>query len=220
MPFVRRDTDIPGTAPPPADELAAHIAALSSRDAEARWQGARVLAGRAEAVAPLAVALGIEASPRVRAAIMTALMRIGNAASVGALLPYLRSQDAGQRAAAIETLQGLPHETSPFLTALLADGDSDVRILATELARNFPAAEATRLLCGRLNCTLMSARRRSTCWPRSAPKMQFRCLSSAVPICQQAVFAVRRRESHRVDFRQGLNSEWCFQKLRGRDPCR
>jgi HEAT repeat protein len=151
MPFVKREGAIlSAAAPPPADELATHIAALASPDAEARWQGARALAGRAEAVAPLAVALGVEAIPRVREAIMTALMRIGNAASVEALLPYLRSQDAGQRAAAIEALQGLPQEISPFLTALLADGDSDVRILATELARNFPAAEATRLLCGLL----------------------------------------------------------------------
>jgi hypothetical protein len=109
MPFVKRDTAILSAAGPPADELAAHIAALPSRDAEARWQGARALAGRAEAVAPLAVALGVEAIPPVREAIMTALMRIGNAASVEALVPHLRSEDAGQRAAAIEALQGLPH---------------------------------------------------------------------------------------------------------------
>jgi HEAT repeat protein len=147
MPFVKRDTTIPS---PPADELGAHIAALASRDAEARWQGARALAGRAEAVAPLTVALGVEAIPRVREAIMTALMRIGNAASVEALVTSLHSQDAGQRAAAIEALQGLPHELLPFVMALLADSDSDVRILATELVRNFPAAEATRLLCGLL----------------------------------------------------------------------
>jgi HEAT repeat protein len=69
---------------------------------------------------------------------------------VQALVPYLRSQDAGQRAAAIEALQALPEEISPFLAALLADGDSDVRILATELARNLPGAEATRLLCALL----------------------------------------------------------------------
>jgi HEAT repeat protein len=151
MPFVKRDTAIPSSAAAPlADELAAHIAALASRDAEGRWQGARALTGHAEAVAPLAIALGVEAIPRVREAIMTALMRIGNAASVEALLPYLRSQDAGQRAAAIEALQGLPREMSPFLKALLADGDSDVRVLATELARSFPAVEATRLLCGLL----------------------------------------------------------------------
>jgi HEAT repeat protein len=150
MPFVKRETPIPPSAPRPADELAAHIAALGGSDPEARWQGARALAGRPEAVAPLAIALAVEAIPRVREAIMTALMRIGNAPSVEALLPYLRSQDAGQRAAAIEALQGLPREISPFLTALLADGDSDVRILATELARNFPAAEATGMLCGLL----------------------------------------------------------------------
>jgi HEAT repeat protein len=150
MPFVKRDIAVPSPAAAPADELAAHIAALASRDVEARWQGARALAGRAEAVAPLAAALGVEAIPRVREAIMTALMRVNSASGVEALLPYLRSQDAGKRAAAIEALQGLPHEISPFLTALLADGDSDVRILATELARNFPAAEATRLLCGLL----------------------------------------------------------------------
>ena len=34
--------------------------------------------------------------------------------------------------------------------AALADGDPDVRILATELARNMPAADATHLLCGLL----------------------------------------------------------------------
>jgi HEAT repeat protein len=149
MPFVKRDTAIPSAALP-ADEFAAHITALGSHDPDTRWQGARALAGRAEAVAPLAVALRVEATPRVREAIITALMRVGNSASVQALLPYLRSQDAGQRAAALEALQGLPHEIPPFLTALLADSDSDVRILVTELARNLPAAEATRLLCALL----------------------------------------------------------------------
>ena len=64
-----------------------------------------------------------------------------------ALLPYLRSQDAGLRAAAIEALQAMPEAILPFMTSLLGDGDSDVRILAAELARNMPAADATRLLC-------------------------------------------------------------------------
>ncbi len=148
MPFVKRDAaNLTAVSAPPADELAAHIAALGSRDAETRWQSARALAGRSEAVVALAAALGIEPIARVRETIITALMRIGNAASVEALLPYLRAQDAGQRAAAIDALQGLPHEIAPFLTALLRDSDSDVRILATELVRKFPAEEATRLLC-------------------------------------------------------------------------
>jgi HEAT repeat protein len=63
------------------------------------------------------------------------------------LLPYLCSQDAGERGAAIEALQALPEAIAPFLPKLFADSDSDVRILATELARNLPAEEATRVLC-------------------------------------------------------------------------
>ena len=75
----------------------------------------------------------------MREAIMTALMRVGDEASVQALLPYLRAQDAAQRSAAIETLQALPEAVSPFMSTLLGDDDPDVRILAAELVRNMPA---------------------------------------------------------------------------------
>jgi HEAT repeat protein len=151
MPLVRRD---PTASPPPSQgaqgDLGSHIAALSGQDAEARWSAARALGGRPDAVPALAAALGAEQVPRVREAIMTALMRIGNAASVMALLPYLRSQDAGLRAAATEALQAMSGAVMPFMTSLFGDGDSDVRLLATELARNMPAAEATHLLCSLL----------------------------------------------------------------------
>lgn len=122
-------------------------AALDSPDAERRWTAARALSGDVDAVPALAEALGREPVPRVREAIMTALMRIGNAASVEAILPYLRSQDAGVRGDAIEALQALPDAIAPFMAPLLSDSDSDVRLLATELARNMDAAESTRLLC-------------------------------------------------------------------------
>ena len=122
-------------------------AALDSPDAESRWTAARALSGRAVAVPALAEALGREPVPRVREAILTALIRIGNAASIEAILPYLRSQDAGLRAAAIEALQALPDAIGPFMAPLLSDSDSDVRLLATELARNMEASKATRLLC-------------------------------------------------------------------------
>ena len=122
-------------------------AALDSPDADSRWTAARALAGQADAVPALAVALAREPIPRVREAMMTALIRIGDAASVEVLLPYLRTQDASVRAAAIEALQALPDAIAPFMTPLLNDGDSDVRLLATELARNMEASEATRLLC-------------------------------------------------------------------------
>ena len=126
---------------------APHQATLDSPDAESRWTAARALAGQADAVPALAAALGREPTPRVREALMTALIRIGNAASVEVILPYLRSQDAGQRAAAIEALQALPDAIAPFMAPLLSDSDSDVRLLATELARNMEAPKATRLLC-------------------------------------------------------------------------
>lgn len=131
-----------------AGNSAPHRASLDSPDAESRWMAVRALSGDVNAVPALAAALGREPVPRVREAIMTALIRIGNAASVEAILPFLRSQDAGIRAAAIEALQALPEPIAPFMAQLLSDHDSDVRLLATELARNLNASEATGLLCG------------------------------------------------------------------------
>jgi HEAT repeat protein len=141
MPLVR------GNKGAASGDLAPHRAALDGPDAEGRWTAARALSGDPDAVPALAAALGREQVPRVREAITTALMRIGNAASVEAILPYLRSKDAGLRAAAVGALQGLPEAIAPFMAPLLSDSDSDVRLLATELARNMIASEATRLLC-------------------------------------------------------------------------
>jgi HEAT repeat protein len=106
-----------------------------------------MLGGVAVAVPALSSALETETDPRVREAIMTALIRTGDEASVRALLPSVRSQDASRRGSAIEALQALPEIIDPFLTALLADDDSDVRLLATELTRNMPAGKATEILC-------------------------------------------------------------------------
>jgi HEAT repeat protein len=151
MPFVKREVP---AAPPAgqqvADGPASHIVALNQPDPEARWRAARACAGRADAVPALASALSAEQVPRVREAIITALIRVGDEASVRAMLPCLRSQDAGLRAAAIEALQSLPHAILPFMASLLGDADTDVRILATELARNMTAADANRVLCSLL----------------------------------------------------------------------
>jgi HEAT repeat protein len=144
MPLVRGGSKVPaagGVSTPVRPEL-------DSPDAESRWAAARAAAGQADAVPVLSAALARETVPRVREAIMTSLMRTGDAASVEAILPYVRSQDAGLRAAAIEALQSLPSVITPFMAPLLSDPDSDVRLLATELARNMNAPDATRLLCG------------------------------------------------------------------------
>ena len=158
MPLVR------GGKSPNDGDKAQDRAALDSPEAESRWTAARGLSGDVDAVPALAAALGREPVPRVREAIMTALMRVGNAASVEAMLPYLRSQDAGLRAAAIESLQALPEAIAPFMATLLSDSDSDVRLLATELARNMNAPKLP-VCCAILSSasnTLMFAPRRST----------------------------------------------------------
>lgn len=151
MPFVKRDiAAASGAGNEAGDAFPAAVAALNNPDPEARWGAARALGGHAEAIPALATALGTEQSPRVREAIVTAILRVGSEDSISVLLPYLRSQDAGERAATIEALQSLPQATLPFMAALLRDRDSDVRILATELVRNMPAADASRALCGLL----------------------------------------------------------------------
>ena len=213
MPFVKRDVTAPSTeSRRPDDSSAPHIAALHSPDAETRWSAARALGGRADAVPALAAALGAEQVARVREAIMTALMRVGDEASVMALLPYLRSQDAAQRAASIEALQALPEAILPFMATLLADSDSDVRMLATELARNMPAADATRILC-----RLLRARAASQCLRRGDrraggggdARRGARASGLRRTICRNAVSAIRRVDRHRPDFGHGtLGSEW------------
>jgi HEAT repeat protein len=146
MPLVKGSSKGPGPGRGRAD-IGWHEAALGSAEAESRWAAARALAGRTDAVPVLAAALAAETVPRVREAIMTTLMRIGNDASVKTIVPYLRSQDAGLRAAAVEALQSIPEAVAPFIRTLFGDTDSDVRLLATELTRNMQAPEATRLLC-------------------------------------------------------------------------
>jgi len=146
MPLVRGNSKGPGAGGGRAN-IALHEAALGSAEAESRWSAARALAGRRDAVPVLAAALAAETVPRVREAIMTSLVRIGDDAGVKVIVPYLRSQDAGLRAAAVDALQSLPEAIAPFTRTLFADTDSDVRLLATELTRNMDAPEATRLLC-------------------------------------------------------------------------
>ena len=129
MPFVKRDVTAPSTEsrrPTTALRriLPPCIVQMRRLDGAPR---ARLAAVPMRSPA-LAAALGVEQVARVREAIMTALIRVGDEASVMALLPYIRSQDAGQRAASIEALQAMPEAILPFMATLLADSDSDVRL--------------------------------------------------------------------------------------------
>ena len=119
----------------------------------ARWEAKR------HAVPALAAALGGEKVPRIREAIMTALMRVGNEASVGRCFPIFARRMPDNAPPRSKRFNLFPSAIVPFMPALLGDAEADVRLLATELARNMEANDATRVLC-RLSKRVASQRMR------------------------------------------------------------
>ncbi len=121
-------------------------AGFRSASAQARWQAARRLAEFADAVPELARQLGEEPDERVREAILTSLAQINNGESFDAILGYLRVDDAALRTAALDALKLMPDVAGVRLDALLRDPDSDVRVLACDLARVAAPALAQKSL--------------------------------------------------------------------------
>jgi HEAT repeat protein len=148
MPLIRRGPTEP--APLAAPDAAAAIAALRVGSAAERWTAARSLATIPGAATALGQALRDEGDERVREAIFTSLARINSRESVDAVLPYLRSDDASLRTGALDALKVMSLAVRARLESLLGDADTDVRILACDLARDVPSAEVARLLSGLL----------------------------------------------------------------------
>lgn len=141
MPLIRKPTessDQVTSADSPRERL-------KSRGAEARWAAARELAAPSD-VDALAAALALESDARVREAILTSLARIGGASAARAVAAYIRSDDAALRISALDALQAMGDGSAPLLPALLADPDSDVRLLACELVRTAADHETIRML--------------------------------------------------------------------------
>jgi len=105
----------------------------SPQDEELRRMSARDLENYPEAVPELLSQLEIEHCSSVSDAILIALARIGNTEAVQGILPFLRSEDASLRNAAIEVLKDLPDTVAPHMEALLCDSDPDVRIFAVNI---------------------------------------------------------------------------------------
>lgn len=120
--------------------------ALKGGTDDARWAAARAAGELPEGLLLLKNALARDPSPRVREAIFTSLARIRTPDSAEAVLPYLGSDDASLRAGALDALRAMPAATAPHLAAVLKHNDPDVRLLACELVRNQPPADASRLL--------------------------------------------------------------------------
>jgi HEAT repeat protein len=109
-------------------DLAGLLATLGDEAADARRWAALDLAGEQAAVTALADRLGREPSRPVRDAIVTALAQTGGALVAAELAKHLRSDDAAVRTTAVRGL-GLVEATAALVPALLADFDSDVRVL-------------------------------------------------------------------------------------------
>jgi HEAT repeat protein len=148
MPLVRKP---PPAAPAQPDDAAGNLQDLARTLREgaddARWNAARAAAATADGLAVLRDALPRESHPRVREAIFTGLARIGSVGSAQAVLPFLRSDDSSLRTAALDALLAMPAASvAELIPAVLTDADADVRLLACELVRNQPGADAGRML--------------------------------------------------------------------------
>ncbi|ACL55795.1 HEAT repeat domain-containing protein [Methylobacterium nodulans] len=142
MPLVRRD---PPGAPAAPSRPEASPADLRAPEPERRLSAAQALAGRPGAAAALGAALGAETAPRVREALLCALIACGEEGAAS-LAAHLRAEEPALRNACVEALQDMPSCVLPLLPGLLADPDPDVRLLATEVARTQPPEIATALL--------------------------------------------------------------------------
>jgi HEAT repeat protein len=123
------------------------LAALAGGSDDERGSAARAAAELPESVPALAAALRRERNTAVREALFSALARIATPASVEAVLPYLRSDDAVLRTAAADALAAMKEPAWPYIAELLRDPDEDVRILGCTLVRNMPSETAAPLCC-------------------------------------------------------------------------
>ncbi|PKU26681.1 PBS lyase [Telmatospirillum siberiense] len=109
------------------------LADLSAAEPSVRRAAARDLAPHPEAAMALCDRLEVEASPSVRAVLLTSLIHLQSPTVAMRLASLLRSDDVPLRNAAIEALQEMPDAVAPHLRDLLADEDSDVRIFAVNI---------------------------------------------------------------------------------------
>ena len=119
--------------------------------------------------------------------------------------------------AATEALQAMSGAVMPFMTSLFWDGDPDVRLLATELARNMPAAEATHLLC-----SLLEHEQHPNVCAAAVEVLAEVGTREAIPALEACAgrfagtpfLAICRVDSHRPDFEHGkLGFGWLVQRL-------
>jgi HEAT repeat protein len=137
MPLIRAAADAPDLTPP--DGQALRLENSVEREIDKRWHAARELSHDPAAIAKIAALLEGERDPRVRDALFGSLVDIGGAPAADRLAGFLRSDDAGLRGGAVDSLKRLDTAAVAAIDALLRDDDADVRILAVEVTRAWPS---------------------------------------------------------------------------------
>lgn len=117
----------------PRSGSAGLLAQLRQGTPEQRRWAARDLSEHPEAAQPMGDQLLTETDASVREALFGSLEAIGTEDAAAALLPLLRTENAGLRNGAIEALSAMPEQVAPRIETLLCDPDSDVRIFTVNL---------------------------------------------------------------------------------------
>jgi HEAT repeat protein len=135
MAFIKKKiaAEVVTEMPRPERDYAGLANQLNDADPQVRRWAARDLLDYPEASAELLARLQCETEISVREIILTSLTRIGGPIAVAGLVDWLRSEDAQMRNEAIEAMKVLPDEVAPIMGDLLADEDSDVRIMAVNI---------------------------------------------------------------------------------------
>jgi HEAT repeat protein len=110
-----------------------------------RW-AALDLAGHRPAVEALAAAAGVETDSAAREAIFTTIAGFDSPEAASAVVPYLRSDDAALRVAAVDALSQMPKAAPCYVDGLLGSDDADLRILVVMVLASLRSPEVPRWL--------------------------------------------------------------------------
>lgn len=136
MAFIKKDPLIAARTTEdrrPERTCAVLFGQLSDPDAAVRRRAIRDMKECPGASAELAARLHIESDDSVREVILTVMTSIGDEPAVTGLLFCLRSEETALRNEAIDAMKQLPDHAAPIMSALLCDGNSDVRIFAVNV---------------------------------------------------------------------------------------
>lgn len=136
MPLIRPSDDSTDATAPAV--LAQRRVPPVESEVDRRRQAARELSRDPAALESLATLLETEPDLRVRDALFGSIVDIGGTPAAERLARFLRSEDAGLRGGAVESMKRLGTDAIIVLDGLLSDPDTDVRILVVEVTRAWP----------------------------------------------------------------------------------